>query len=394
MAILKEISNQFTPGQNHHLLNAWQRLMLEDIWHFNQIIGKGAPLETSYDKGGTVYLQKERELIGRHLEQCLMKVAHEVNYWPSPAWFTDTQFIGRGVPLRNQTFRTNWVKIIEFGQRASSLIQANVAVTYSDPTSIGIDTLATITVLNVNEAVNEVQFFFRTADGALGAGDPRYEIDPLTITKSGTTITATGHRALFALPTLWDTPYTTTDPNLNRPNAGDTQNAANFVTQVDCYRVYNDTGANIQVLAGDGTVLETFTGEILDADVGIYRLGGLCCNASCWTKPAYTIRTNYHAGLPLVNGFMDSEFIEGIIHFANARMIDKLSGMSSWTLNQWQTDTYPMVANVGNNQSISVLSPSDAQNPFGLRTGEVRAWQMASDRRFMKAGKLTQGWKW
>lgn len=394
MAILKEISNQFTPGQNHHLLNAWQRLMLEDIWHFNQIIGKGAPLETSYDKGGTVYLQRERELIGRHLEQCALKIAHETNYWPCPAYFTDHQFVGRGKPLRNQTFRTNWARLIEFGQRGSSAIQSNVVVTYSDPTGIGIDTLATITVLNVTVPASEVQFFFRTADGAPAAADPRYEIEPLTITKSGTTITATGHRALFVMPTLWDQPYVTTDPNLNRPNAGDTQNAADFVTQIDCYRVYTDTSANIQLLAGDGTVLETFTGEILEYDGGIYRLGGLCCNSSCWSQPPYTIKVNYRAGLGLVNGFMDNEFMEAIVEFANARMIDKLSGMSSWTLNQWQTHSYPMVANVGNNASISLLSQSDAQNPFGLRTGEVRAWQVANDRRFMKAGKLTQGWKW
>src|SRR5262245_5303435 len=122
----------------------WQSEMLEDIWLFNQIIGKGAPVQTSYDKGGTVYLQKERELIARHLEQAIQNIAHTLNYWPCPAWFQDTQFVGRGIPFRNQTYRTKWANVIELGKRATSLIQSGVSITYSDSTggSLGIDDTA------------------------------------------------------------------------------------------------------------------------------------------------------------------------------------------------------------------------------------------------------------
>lgn len=393
MAIAKEISNQFTPGQNNHLLNAWQRIMGASIWHWNQAIGKNAPLETAYDKAGQAYLQFEREMIARFMEQALIKVAHELNYWPLPAWFSDVQFIGKGKPIQNQTFRTRWPKLIALGQRAQSLIEAGSAVVYSDPYTLGLNTQAAVSVVTTIDA-SEVKAFFTINDGLFTpAGDVRFEIEPLEALSIAGTVALTGHASQFISPLLvWYKPYVTTDPNLNRPNQVDTTDAANFVTTVDLYRVYNDTSVGIEVLAGDGTVLQTYTGEILDPDNGIVRIGNLC-DTLCYTKTPYTVKIFYYAGLPLVNGFMDNEMLEAITMLANADMNNKLTGFSSWILNQWENHRRPMIENVGNG-SISLLSPGEANNPFGLRTGQVQAWRSVSDRAYMKAGKLTQGWKW
>jgi hypothetical protein len=98
MAITLSTSNNYTPGQNHHYLNAWPRIMMEDIWHFNQCAGIGAPVQTANDKGGVVYLQKEREYIARHLESAAGRMAQDLNYWICPAYFSEVIPIGKGRP--------------------------------------------------------------------------------------------------------------------------------------------------------------------------------------------------------------------------------------------------------------------------------------------------------
>lgn len=392
MAIAKTPSNSFTPGQNNKLLNAWPEIMQESIWHFNQAAGQGAPFLTSPDKGKQVYLQPEREIIARNLEAAIGMIGHELSYWPRPAYFTDYKILSRAWPIEWQTFKTDWKKVIQLGSRTMSLIQADVNVTYSDPQSYGIDTLATIQVTTAVSA-SEVVAFFRTADGGLSAGDYRYEIEPLTATASGGVVTLTGHRSLFVRPdTIWNNPYTLNNPNNNDPNAADTQQANDFVEKVDIYRVYNDNTTAVNVLAGDGTVLASFTGEIIDFENGIIRMGGDFCTSTCWTQAPYRMSVNYQAGLPLVNGNMDSEMLDAIVALCNARMFNKPINMSSWTQNRWQRDSDPAIQQAAG-QAYSLLSPADAKNPFGLRMGEVIAWRVCGRRYVALGGKLTHQWR-
>lgn len=392
MAIAKTPSNAYTPGQNNKLLNAWPDIMQESIWHFNQAAGQGAPYLTSPDKAKQVYLQPEREMIARNLEAAIGMIGYQLSYWPRPAYFEDEHILGNAWPIQWQTFKTVWKKVIQLGQRKTSLIQADVNVTYSDPQSYGIDTKATIQVTTAVSA-SEVSAFFRSADGALGAGDYRYELEPLTASASGGIVTLTGHRALFVRPDrIWDNPYTLNNPNNNDPNAADTQQANDFVEKVDIYRVYNDNTTAVNVLAGDGTILQSFVGEVIDGENGIIRMGGDFCTATCWTKAPYKMTVSYQAGLPLVNGNMDSEMLDAIIALANARMFNRPINMSSHTLNRWERDAGAMIQQ-SSGQSYSLLSPGEANNPFGLRTGEVMAWRICSRRYVALGGKLTHSWR-
>lgn len=385
MALALQVSSNFTPRQNNHLVNQWCLQMLEDIWHFNQCAGIGAPLQTGNDKAGLVYLQKEREYIARNLESAFVRMSGDLNYSIAPAWFNETIPVGKGQPLSNQIFQAQYCKMIALGSRATSLIQANVTVTYSDPNSIGVDDLATITV-NTTIADSEVKLYFRTADGAPSAGDYRYEVEPITVSNNGAgVVTIKAHRALFVKPSEWAREYVANDPNFNSPNIVDTANNNSFVAAVDVYRVYTDQSANIELLDHNLTVLQTYTGYMLDPELSAFRLGYLCSNV-CGGRPAY-IRVNYYAGSPLVNNNIDSELMEACVGFACGNMMSKLGSMSYWALDLWNKYHAPMVETISG-QLIPVATKMQSGSGYGARYGQANAWNICMDRRIEKGQKF------
>ena len=385
MAIALSPSNNNSPGQNNHFLNAWPEMLMEDRWHFNQCAGVGAPVQTANDKGGVIYLQKERELIARGLEAAAWRMAGDLNYPLSPTYFSETIPLGKGRPLGNAIYQARWCKLIELGTRATSLIQAGVAVTYSDPNNIGVNDTATVTVVT-GIANAEIKLYFQVADGAPTAGDYRYEIEPTIVTDSAGTVTIKAHRSLFVKPTEWAREYVANDPNFNSPNVVDTANASpGFVTAVDIYRVYTDTSANIQLLDNNNVVLQAYTGYVLDNELSAFRMGNLCADI-CGGLPQ-SIRVNYKAGSPLVNNNIDSELFEACCAFTAGRARVRLTKMCQWSLTTWEGWNRPMVETI-NGTIIPMASKSQSNSGYGVSSGEILAWGVAMDRRIEKGHKF------
>lgn len=389
MAIALRTSNNVTIAQNNHYLNQWPLLMMEDPpWHFNQCAGKGAPVQTGNDQAGIIYLQKEREYIARSLESAATRMAADLNYWISPAWFTETMPLGKGWPLGNQIYQARYLKMIALGTRATTLIQAGVAVVYSDPNGVGVNDTATVTVVTA-VANAEVKLYFQVADGAPKAGDYRYEIEPTVVTDAAGTVTITAHRSLFVKPSEWAREYVANDPNFNSPNVVDTANASTgFVTAVDVYRVYTDTTIPISLMSADGNVLQTFTGHIIDSELSAFRLGDLCADwcAGCGDYPI-ALQVSYYAGSPLVNNNVDGELFESCVGFASGNMMSELGKMSYWTLDLWQKFHAPMVE-AGNGQVIPVATKMQSNSGYGARYGQALAWGTVMDRRIEKGLKF------
>lgn len=372
-------------AKNYHLLNAWQRVCMADVWLFNQISGKGAPIASAPDKGENVYLRFERERIAAALQYATNNIAAYLHYWPRPQWFTQTIPLSRSTPFNWQELEVERKKLIAFGVRNTSVIQAGAAIVYSDPNGYGVNDTASITVATT-VSINEIQAFYTVADGAQTAANELYQIEPLTVTDNGNgTVTLTGHRALFVKPSIWKLPYVITDPNQRLPNSADTQTAADFVTTVDVYRVFNDTTTPISLYSANNTLLQQYDGEIVDSELGFFRLGHLCTNTFFQHSPT-KVQVNYYAGEALQDdGQMDSELEEAIVSFANAFMDERYSSFSEWTLNRVKRDQDPMLEKSGGTP-VSVLSPRDTNNPFGLRSGEIRAWKVASGPRSIQMG--------
>jgi len=382
MAISKQV-------ENNNLLNAWARVMNEKPFAFNQAAGTGAPLNNNCH----VYIQQEREDIARALDSAIKMMARVLRYWPRPKWFTDTVNLGSNTIWEQIWKPPSSGKIIELGQRATTLILADAVVTYSNnPANLPTENMATMTVpAGSLTNTNEIQIFFRVADGAYEAGDERYQIEPARVQLSGGNFSITADRALFVKPsTIWDVPFKPDDPNQVERNAANTGAATDFVTAVDVYRVYNDTTTPISILDRNDTVMGSFNGKIWDAQVGLIELEDTCCQFVQGCRPAEKVQIHYRAGEALVYGQMDSELEDACIRLANVVMPEELCSFCQRTQDRFRQDRSPMVEN-----GTATLPANNINNEFGsVVQGAVWAYNKASDRAINRtSGKLTRNWR-
>lgn len=365
------------------LLNAWQRRMFVDIWRFNQLDGQGVRLP-QIGQAHPVYIQYERDYIANALAQAIDKATEYLGFPPAPMWIED-EIVTVDCDLRwnAQTLSTRWGHIQQFGKRAISLIDDDVTVTYTDANDDGLDETATITVTTSHPA-DEIEVFFRVADGAESAGSAYWRIEPLTVTKSGSTATITGHRALFAHPlNAWMGEYNTTVPIAKA--SGDTADADKFVTQVDVYRVYADATEAVQLLLNPAVVGATnavvnATAHVQDSFMGHFTAYTADGQTAPGMQPV-TLRVSYKAGLPLVNGQMVRALEIPLIKYANTLMAQQptLEGaaLTMWAEARKERDP----------TAYEAWYPP----PFGLTNAGTELWAAVQARQNHLKGKLALG---
>ncbi len=363
------------------LLNRWSVRMIESDWHFNQVTGSGsgAPLAAPCSQ---VYVQSERDELATALYRAVKDAASYLHFAPRPTWQTkDIELSGRFPPAGLCIQLTGY--LVAFGRRATTLIDADAAVVYSDTDGDNVDDMGTITVNTSVTDPDEIQVFFRVADGAPGAADERWEIEPISVSITGGVATIQIRRWLLAHPTvLWAKPYNA--PNYNDRHAGDTGDPNDFVTAVDVYRVYNDSANAITFRAPScngcsDSVPHTADacGDIIHAREGRARIVPQSSACFALSKPI-TVEVAYLAGHPLVNGLMERELEETIIRLANCKMPQQPGNFCDRTLTMWQRDVLPVPA--------ERLNVRDVNNPLGIREGEINAWKVFSDRALGRAG--------
>lgn len=343
-----------TRQTTHGLLNAWQRRMGVNIWHFNQITGPGvdAPVSTP---GQFVYVQPEREQIAEALIAALSMGVAQLGFYPRPVYLSEP--LPFWIGARWRLYQTKYGYVEAVGQRTLTAVQMAAAITYSDTDGDGIDDLATITVpAGALTDPSEIQIFFTAADSLYPAGDDRWQIEPVSVELSGSNFIIKGHRALFANPALWRRPYAAPNYHAASKNVGSMTNTSNFVTTVDVYRVH--------AVAADAATLEW---EILDAPKGILRARTLygCCTGD--GQPPMTL--HYRAGYPLNNttGEPDAALELAFLRLANAEMPEKPVA-DEIRVNFFQADN-----SVYSSESIP---PNLVNNPLGIKIGQVEAWRI------------------
>lgn len=372
----------------YKLLNHWQRLMQENIWRYNQVQGTGVPRDEEHK----AYLQPNRDEVALALNNAVSKVVDILGYYPRPVWVTDEIIpLHWSDPYQLQTLQTRYKHLIEFGSRGTTLIAASSAVTYSDSDGDSVDDLATITVPTGGLTdVSEIQIFSRTADGAPNDADELWEIEPTTVKIVGLNFVITAHRALFVKPsTIWAVPYTFDAGNLDTPHYADIALAADFVTSVDVYRVYNDTTNAVQ-LQSDGiwtdcnsattTTLSAAGARITNPRLGIFEVRPTACGCNGFVE---SVKVNYRAGLALVRGAVDPTLAEAIIRFANTHFGQPPCKLSDRVMEKWTYDREP--------EDALLTGQPVIDNPFGLQRGAIFAWRTISNPRFRigQGSKLT-----
>lgn len=343
------------------LLDSWRSILFEDIFKFNQIAGTGV---IASDCG--VYNQPDREQINNALETAWWMLAEELGFFLKPTYVTGEQIrIGRGVPWQLQQFKTRWGYLQALGSRATTLIEASAPVVYSDTDGDGVNDTATITIASTTVSADEIQVFFRVADGAPSAAAECWQIQPLRVTKSGNVATITGHRALFVKPTaVWNIPYQSNGQRY----AGSTTTVADFVTAVDVYRVYTDSADAVTLL--DDNFLRccdtdwdvwnenTGVGLITESTLGIFKARHDFADATtCRRRPEW-LEVNYLAGKPLQNGHMDRALETALVRLANTFLPYEMCNWCDMARQWWKDDN----------------ALSKEGSPFGMRMGQVEVF--------------------
>lgn len=383
-------------------LDRWAQIMGIDPWEFNGFQSPRASRAECKDTWRQFEWQKDtlsREEVARTIEAAEAAIAEQVNTWPAPKFVgneavvyprpSKSQYFGYAGTPRGQykPVRLRYAKIQGGGIRGRTLLDIDATVTYSDPDSDGVNSVATITVTTTITDSSEIGVYFQAADRIGESLTEKWRIRPLTITFSGGTATIKGHPSQFAVPKLLvDVDFAPLDPN----------ETAYYVTQVEVYRVYRDDTATSddpnqgtaeweQWPCSSTPCAVDYIPLCLGArspDNGIVMVG--FDYASCWpqNREPDRLHVNYLAGYPLEDGKMQPALARMTAQLATAWLTQESCACdrSSRIIHHWRSlpssddkDTRPITAEEIN------------ENPWGPRRGAYFAWKKAMmlDTRFL-----------
>lgn len=304
-----------------------------------------------------------------------------------------TNIRGQNARLRRKSVITRRAYVIEAGVRASSLINAGNVVTLSDEDGDGYNETATITQVTTLTEGQEIHVYFPNK-----AGSEQWEIRPVVVSLSGGTATITFSKYLIPDPDLWE----------QDPGAGDQKrtidgdNAANFLTTVDLYRVYNDPSNQAAFYnectscGGSGCAVCGFdvdTGCLLvrDGRRGIVAYSratwdedtaAFTASDNCLTDPSRLI-INYRAGLvnhrmtyPYLQ--MEPEWERALVYYAISLMDREFAGCEN-TRNIWKYMTEDRAKSAG--ERSFTMADKDLHNKLGTTRAAVQLADMIHSRR-------------
>lgn len=288
----------------------------------------------------------------------------------------------------NQLVDARWGWFISGGIEAKTLIQAGRPIAYSDGDGDGYDETATVTAaVAAGTDPCEVEVYFPGKDGA-----DIWQIRPASVSVAGLVATITFRRELAV------------DPDLNEAiviSAVDGSVDANFLTEVDVYRRYNDPSTQASLLwentpncgqcGGSGCAACDFTTQTACLNVrGDPRLGMVSYAPATWNavtesfdadgasvfRTPDVVRLYYRAGYrdmrkdcPTVQ--MDDRLARMVAYLAAAMLDRPPCDCSSSTWGYWNED-------LGSDLKF-VAQTAKLNNPLGTRRGQVYVWDRLHD---------------
>jgi hypothetical protein len=275
-----------------------------------------------------------------------------------PNWYQETIPLPYE-PIEGQQITLGCGYLQALGVRTQTELSAGVSITYSDEHGTGANDTATMTVNGVNNSVDEIAVYFTDADSGMGNAHPDYRIAPLQMSLSGTTLTITGHRALFVSPTVWDNPYTAQDEK----NQADHTQASDFVSTVDVYAITADD-TNALMVNGCADSPTAITAKIVDSRQGVIELtsSGAC------TGYGQTLDVFYKAGHPMESFNMATIWAKALTYLANTLMPESSKQLCNPSRTAYEQQRRPATV-------------SDQSTAFGSLQGQVLAYQIVENHR-------------
>ena len=384
-------------------LDRYAEIMRVPLTHFNQLNGALAPLLKGC--GGTIWDQDAREDLAWTIAEAEEMIATELDFWPSPKFFTSEQqslgLIGISSDWRNAEAQVDWKYVEAYGTETLTLKQADAGVQYTDDDSdpLGRPELATIGTsiyadLPACDNACEVAIFFRVADGAEDAADPRWEIKPIKVDIDGTTMRITAESSLFVRPDLWKLTQADCKGSEDESKWVWNWQTANLVSMVDVYcRTVNTTlplTLQWDNVCGCSTTIcehatQTACAYRTDNRRG-YFVARPASGANVEATPTYlqppeSALVNYRAGYPINSRTcrMNPQLERAIVKLTNALLPEPPCGFCDAAQTRWKQDR----------TNVDPLTPEAASMPWDLYSaGALEAWRIVKKFARGRGGKF------
>lgn len=348
-------------------LDTWAGILGISPWEFNQC---SYPFSKSVQCSDVIYQfpwqhdHLSREEIAEAIADAEMMLAYELKYWPAPKYFVDQVLpyprpyqpdrFGFAGNIRGQmkTVQLEWHKVHSGGVINRTLLgtitELSLDLTKLDEDDDGIyETFqAVITHASISDLTNpyELALYFVASDRHGQALDETWRIRPITVSITGDTATIRGHRTLLINPEIeFAADAKKIDP----------KDDLNYVTEVICYRVFTDDTATdalpYQGVAQWKTIpgcTQNCTFQVKELCLGqdsndmgmVFASFG---SPSSWPfadRDPDRLSVNYLAGLPLVNGQMNSEMARIVTYLSVSLLANEKCGCdrSNRILARWR----------------------------------------------------------
>lgn len=391
-------------------LDRWARILTINPVHFSG--ASGSLIWPSNGACAEVWpqysWQTAHELVGRDdINQVIATVEQDfkdiIGYSVGPTWEVDEsqRWRSNGTGYLTQV-KTEYGMVIAPGRRAVTLIEADAPVVRSNPDGDTWDELATVTVSTDLTDIREIKVYYAGHDG-----DEEWEIRPRkSVTIAGGVATITLDAWQLIDPDLWER-YPTNEGFL----ALDITNAANFVTEVDVYREYNDTSqsaADFYTMGSTGGLCgcggvgcqacEVASGSgcfrIHDTRLGFITPFPATYGESGWRLDRLNYNYALRVSLSYYAGEMDKRYItrksldplsqemaEAIVWCSVARLPNDFCSCNNIRerIKTYQMSAVRMREGAQNAELYTRYDKLDVYScPLGERVGEVMAWQRLS----------------
>lgn len=341
-------------------LDEYARIMAIPAWLFNQVTH---PTREQRGECYDFWLQSGwvgdpnkivgRDEIAQAIQVAETKLAHDfLGFWPYPTWICEDEVLQPDTKLVYPYLQAHFGHIISGGIEAWELVSDNAPVSYIDTDGDGITDTASFVVTGpylydpLEDLPSACEIAVMPQDKL---PEDNYEIKGLNIVVDADagTITITGPKWLFVLPSVWDT-----------TEAAPLNDDSYFLTMVDIWRHYNDPSKQVEIITdntseplcttdGCGKTIETGCISVYNHKLGIVQVqpGTYDAETGLYTRTTCTHTPNryklwYHAGYtekcPDCYTW-NRTLAEGIVRLANCYLPEAPCGCS-YTRERWTAD--------------------------------------------------------
>lgn len=384
-------------------LDEWATILGISPFEFNQCVYPASKSAQCKDVFYQFQWQKDhlgREEVAEAIASAERMIADSLLFWPAPYYTVDEvipyprpyqrDLFGMSGTWRGEwkTFGTRWHKVIQGGvfNRTAIATIAGADLTSSDLDNDGIDETFTATITDAAIGsitdVNEIALYFVAANRHGEDISEAWRIRPIKVSVAGNTATITGHRTVLINPV---------PEFVVAPTELDATVDANYVTSVECYRVFTDDTATAALpyqgvaiwkdIPGCSagctfTLKELCLGQHQNEQGQIFASFDQPCTWPYPDREPDRVQINYVSGLPLENGRMRPEMAKAVTYLSVSLLANEPCGCdrTNRILSRWRAPITKFVDNTANASAFA-----DSINPFPMTYGGQYAWKRCND---------------